>query len=118
MGLRPTLSFASLGLAACLLMPTHSAHFREIAFSLIFFWAFNIPYYLGLLSELDPTGRLAVATSAMIPFGMAAGQAAAGPVILWWGFRTLTMTGAGAVLAGLIASLCAAGHLSRRVSRR
>ncbi len=41
---------------------------------IMFFWIFSIPYYLGAMSSLDGSGRLAVLSSAMMPFGLAAGQ--------------------------------------------
>lgn len=44
---------------------------------IMFFWIFSIPYYMGSQSALDPSGRLAVLSSAMMPFGLAAGQALA-----------------------------------------
>lgn len=43
-------------------------------FLLLLFYVFSIQLYLGLPAEVDPTGRLTVWTSAMIPFGSAAGQ--------------------------------------------
>jgi len=59
----------------------------------MFFWAFALPYYLGLVAEIDATGRVAVFTSAMIPFGMAAGQMAAGPLEVIGGFSAVTVAG-------------------------
>jgi hypothetical protein len=54
----------------------------------MFFWIFSIPYYLGSQSALDPSGRLAVLSSAMMPFGLAAGQAVANSMTSGTGFSS------------------------------
>ncbi len=70
----------TLGLAGAmlLLLIVHDGRLLMVDSLLImFFWIFSIPYLLGALSSLDQTGRLTVISSAMMPFGLAAGQALA-----------------------------------------
>jgi MFS transporter, DHA1 family, inner membrane transport protein len=67
----------TLGIACAMLtlLAASDSHSLVVSTSLImFFWIFSIPYYLGSQSALDPSGRLAVLSSAMMPFGLAAGQ--------------------------------------------
>ncbi|WP_191969508.1 MFS transporter [Neorhizobium galegae] len=48
---------------------------------IMFFWMFDIPYYLGAMSVLDGSGRLAVVGSATAPLGLAAGQAITATIV-------------------------------------
>lgn len=70
----------TVGLACAMLTLLVASDCRSLVTStslIMFFWIFSIPYYLGSQSSLDPSGRLAVLSSAMMPFGLAAGQALA-----------------------------------------
>lgn len=70
----------TVGLACAMLTLLMASDGKSLVTStslIMFFWIFSIPYYLGSQSALDPSGRLAVLSSAMMPFGLAAGQALA-----------------------------------------
>jgi MFS transporter, DHA1 family, inner membrane transport protein len=70
----------TVGLACAMLTLLVASDGQSLVMStslIMFFWIFSIPYYLGSQSALDPSGRLAVLSSAMMPFGLAAGQALA-----------------------------------------
>jgi predicted MFS family arabinose efflux permease len=70
----------TVGLACAMLTLLMASDGQSLVTStslIMFFWIFSIPYYLGSQSALDPSGRLAVLSSAMMPFGLAAGQALA-----------------------------------------
>ncbi len=97
------------GLAFSMLLLRLSA-FVPGAAALMVFWTFSVPFYLSIPSKLDATGRLSVFTSAMIAFGIAAGQLAGGPLS---GSRTEI------VYAGLAAFACAlaAALATVRISR-
>jgi MFS transporter, DHA1 family, inner membrane transport protein len=61
----------TLGLACAMLTLLVASDGRSLVLStslIMFFWIFSIPYYLGSQSALDPSGRLAVLSSAMMPF--------------------------------------------------
>ena len=45
--------------------------------AILFLWSFLVPYYLGSATAADRTGRLVGVTGAMLPSGIAAGQAIA-----------------------------------------
>ncbi|KKC24176.1 hypothetical protein WP12_20745 [Sphingomonas sp. SRS2] len=79
--------------------------FVAAALLVMFSWAFNLPYYLGLMASLDLTGRIAVLTSGMIPFGAAAGQVMAGLIKDGHGFAAVTFCGSAALVAALAAIL-------------
>ena len=81
----------TLGIACAMLtlLAASDGHSLVLSTSLImFFWIFSIPYYLGSQSALDPSGRLAVLSSAMMPFGLAAGQAVANSMTSGSGFSS------------------------------
>jgi MFS transporter, DHA1 family, inner membrane transport protein len=70
----------TVGLACAMLTLLIASDGKSLVMStslIMFFWIFSIQYYLGSQSALDPSGRLAVLSSAMMPFGLAAGQAMA-----------------------------------------
>lgn len=77
---------------------------------LMFSWAFNLPYYLGLMASLDPSGRIAVLTGGMIPFGAAAGQVMAGPIKHGYGYPAVTLCGSAVLILALLATLRAAAQ--------
>lgn len=107
LGRKLPLVFASVGFSVSLILPTYHVSFIALTLLLMFFWTFNIPYYMGLLAELDRTGRLAALTGAMLPFGIAAGQALSGRIAAADGFRAISFMGAGCVAAALAAMLIA-----------
>jgi MFS transporter, DHA1 family, inner membrane transport protein len=55
--------------------------FRVAVLPFLFFWPLSIPYLLGTLATLDPAGRWAALSGAMIPCGMALGGAIAAMVV-------------------------------------
>lgn len=98
------LVFGTLSMALCLaLIPT--ALFAPAVVMTLFFWAFNIPYYVGLQALFDPSGRLAVLTSAMIPFGIAGGQIIAGQIAMHFAIATVTIVGGAALILSLLLML-------------
>ncbi len=101
------LVLASLAFAFALVLPTYPVAFASIAFAILFFWTLSLPYYLGLVSWFDRTGALAVATSAMIPCGIAVGQATAGSATRFWSYDAICLAGCGAVVCGALAALIA-----------
>ncbi len=107
LGRRFPLIVASTGFAISLIAPTYLGSLVAITLSLMFFWTLNIPYYMGLLAELDRTGRLAALTGAMIPFGIAAGQSISGPIAAVAGFRAISFMGATCVALALATILIA-----------
>jgi len=95
-----------LGMALAL-VGTASPVFVGATILAMAFWAFNLPYFLGLLAELDTSGRLAVLSGAMIPFGIAAGQLATPTALGMAGFVGVAMSGAACLVAALIVMLLA-----------
>jgi MFS transporter, DHA1 family, inner membrane transport protein len=77
-GRLPSLIAMSLGLGMTLALPAYPLPLTAVGFAILIFWTMSLPYYLGMASSFDRTGRLAVATTAMIPCGIAAGQVIAG----------------------------------------
>lgn len=110
-GRRLPLVAGSSGIASAmlLLLATHDGPTLLLAApAIMFFWIFSIPYYLGAMAELDPSGRLAVLGSAMMPFGLAAGQALAAATPARAGHTaTIILSAAlfGAALAAVLAGL-------------
>lgn len=98
--------FGTLVMATALALVS-SAFFAPALIAIMFFWSFNIPYYLGLQAVFDPSGRLAVLTSAMIPFGIASGQVVAGQVATQFTIVTVAIVGAAALVASLLLMLLA-----------
>jgi predicted MFS family arabinose efflux permease len=96
------LIFGTTGMVLCLLL-TLTSLFVAATILIMFFWAFNLPYFFGPLADLDKSGRLAVMTGSMIPFGIAAGQMVAGPIVALGGFSAVTVTGSIALVASLFA---------------
>jgi DHA1 family inner membrane transport protein len=92
----------TLGLACAMLTLLVATDGQSIVLStslIMFFWIFSIPYYLGSQSALDPSGRLAVLSSAMMPFGLAAGQALATSISSGNGYSSTILSSA--VTSGL-----------------
>jgi len=87
----------TLGLACAMLTLLVASDGRSLVLSaslIMFFWIFSIPYYLGSQSALDPSGRLAVLSSAMMPFGLAAGQALANSMTPGAGYSPIILSSA------------------------
>jgi MFS transporter, DHA1 family, inner membrane transport protein len=78
----------------------------------MFCWTFTVPHYISLLAKIDTTGRLSVLTSAMIPFGLAAGQTFAG-VLVSYGFSFVVYGGDAALLGSLAAMMVATNFMRR-----
>lgn len=115
----PPLVVGSSGFAAALALPTTSSPFLLTALGIIFFFTLSVPYYLGLLAAIDRTGRLAVLTSAMIPFGIAVGQAASSFLVGSSGFANVTVVGSALATVALLAIVSAAsGGLETRTALR
>ncbi len=93
--------FGALTMAASLWLISSSLYGAALIM-IMFFWSFNIPYYLGIQAVFDPSGRLAVLTSAMIPFGISAGQIVAGIVATSFAISYVPVLGACALLLSLM----------------
>ena len=108
------MAIGALGFAAAVFGLILPLSFALIAVAATFFWAFGIPFYFGTMAGLDPTGRLTVLTTAMIPFGIAAGQLITATLTALPGFAWIV--GAAIVLAaaGLAALLAALQVIARR----
>lgn len=99
-------------MALCL-AATSTPAFVIAAIFVMFFWAFSLPYFLALLADIDRTGGLAVLTSAMIPFGIAAGQVIAGPLLDPFGVAGVARAGSLAPIAALCLALAGLRALRR-----
>ncbi|MBK5263995.1 MAG: MFS transporter [Alphaproteobacteria bacterium] len=100
------LCIGSLGIAAAMLLLIITYDNWMLLFVapvIMFFWIFSIPYYLGAMSGLDSTGRLAVLSSAMMPFGLAAGQMLATSIVRGSNYAPTITISAALFVAGLAA---------------
>ncbi|MFM0341784.1 MFS transporter [Paraburkholderia fungorum] len=98
----------TLGLACAMLTLLVASDGQSLVLStslIMFFWIFSIPYYLGSQSALDPSGRLAVLSSAMMPFGLAAGQALANYTTIGAGYSSTIVSSAATFALALTATL-------------
>lgn len=105
-GNRPLLLIGSAGLATAmpvLLLPDLPFVIAMLTF--MFFWVIAMPYYFGAVAKIDHTGRLAALISAMIPSGVAFGQATGTLVEVRLGVSVLVWIGAGLVLCACVAIL-------------
>jgi predicted MFS family arabinose efflux permease len=87
------LVLGSLAFGGSLMLPGSGAPFAVATVLVMFFWTFNIPYHLGLVAAIDRSGRLTVFTSAMLPLGIAVGQAGAGQMAAVQGVNSVTVVG-------------------------
>jgi hypothetical protein len=72
---RPVLiGIGALGFAAAVFALALRLPLTVIAPAAMFLFIFGIPFYFGTMASLDPSGRLAVLTSAMLSGGIASGQ--------------------------------------------
>ncbi|MFM0097179.1 MFS transporter [Paraburkholderia nemoris] len=98
----------TLGLACAMLTLLVASDGQSLVLStslIMFFWIFSIPYYLGSQSALDPSGRLAVLSSGMMPFGLAAGQALGNYMTIGTGYSSTIVTSAATFALALTATL-------------
>jgi predicted MFS family arabinose efflux permease len=87
--------------------------FRLLVLAMMFFWPLSIPFYLGTLAALDPNGRLAALSGAMLPFGMALGQGLAAGLVSNGDFGRVAMIGAPAMLIALVLMTAASWRAKR-----
>jgi len=100
------LAIGSFGIAAgvlLLLVSYDGWALMAVAPIIMFFWMFNIPYYLGAMSVLDGSGRLAVVGSAMAPLGLAAGQAITATIVHGSNYTPMIAISAALFIAALAA---------------
>ncbi len=93
----------TLALAGCMLLAL-TPQLVLAMFLMMACWAFTLPFYMSLLATIDPTGRLAVLTSAMIPLGVAGGQGLAS-LFAGTGLDTVVWIGAAIAVAALVTLL-------------
>jgi predicted MFS family arabinose efflux permease len=94
---RPILmAIGALGFAAAVIAP-----------AAMFLFIFGIPFYFGTMASLDPSGRLAVLTSAMLSAGIATGQLLTAALTSVAGYGLIIATGIILAAAGLVALLSA-----------
>ncbi len=114
------MAVGALGFAAAVFALTLPLSFAVIAVATTFFWTFGIPFYFGTMASLDPTGRLTVLTTAMIPFGIAAGQLITAALTAMPGFGWIVGAAVVLAVAGLVALIAAlqvnAGQMRRQTS--
>ena len=75
----------------------------------MFFWLLFFPYLMGIVSELDPVGRLAGVSYALQSIGFAIGPALAALLITGGGYAALFYLGIGCYLVTLLLLLSLAG---------
>lgn len=75
----------------------------------MFFWLLFFPYLMGIVSELDPVGRLAGVSYALQSIGFAIGPALAALLITGGGYTALFYLGIGCYLVTLLLLLSLAG---------
>lgn len=69
---------------------------------LVFMTIFSHTFMFGVISKLDPTGRAASSTPAMLTLGAAIGPALGGAVLQFAGFNAVGFVAAGVLLAGAV----------------
>jgi MFS family permease len=103
---RPILmAIGALGFAAAVFALTLALPLPLVAPAAMFFFIFGIPFYFGTMADLDPSGRLAVLTSAMLSGGIATGQLLAATFTAWSGYGSMIATGIILAVTGLLALL-------------
>jgi MFS transporter, DHA1 family, inner membrane transport protein len=111
LGRRTVLVLGGAGLATSMLL-TLSPALVAAMILFMFCWTFSVPHYISLLAGIDTSGRLSVLTSAMIPFGISAGQVAAG-VLVSYAFSFVVYGGVAALLCSLAAMIPATNFTGR-----
>jgi predicted MFS family arabinose efflux permease len=97
--------------AICILLALSPA-FVAAMILMMFCFTFTIPHYISLLTAIDTTGRLSVLTSAMIPFGIAAGQTFAG-ILASYAFSFVVYGGEATLLSSLAVIMLATTFMRR-----
>jgi predicted MFS family arabinose efflux permease len=102
------------GAMTALLMPFDGRVFTLVAVTFAFLWIFVIPYFMGLLAELDVTGSSASISVALQSAGLALGQLLTAAVAAQGTFRAPLLAGViFVVLSAILMAVC-----SRRAVRR
>jgi DHA1 family inner membrane transport protein len=105
---RPILmAIGALGFAAAVFALALPLPLPVIAPAAMFLFIFGIPFYFGTMASLDPSGRLAVLTSAMLSAGIATGQLLTAALTSVAGYGLIIATGIILAAAGLVALLSA-----------
>jgi predicted MFS family arabinose efflux permease len=103
---RPVLmAIGALGFAAAMFALALPVPLPVIAPAAMFFFIFGIPFYFGTMASLDPSGRLAVLTSAMLSGGITTGQILTATVLAQSGYGWIIATGMVLAVTGLAALL-------------
>jgi len=108
---RTALLLGATGYAVTILLALSPA-FVAAMILMIFRFTFTIPHYISLLAAIDTTGRLSVLTSAMIPFGIAAGQTFAG-ILASYSFSFVVYGGEATLLSSLAVILLPTNFMRR-----
>lgn len=88
------------------------------ATSIMVFWIFCVPFYLGVLSTADLEGRFAVLSSAAMPFGLAAGQALANALNAERGYSLHVFVSTILLLAAVAVTLVSANMTRKGTVRK
>lgn len=108
----------TLGLSVAmisLLVPGASI-FVFAAVSFMAWWIFNGTYYLGVVSAMDRSGRLAALTLAIMYLGLTVGQFLAASLLRSGSYRPLIMVGASLAVIALLPMMLAMRSSSYRAS--
>ena len=100
-----SMAIGALGFAGAIFALTLPIPLPLIAPAAMFFFIFGIPFYFGTMASLDPSGRLAVLTSAMLSGGITTGQLLTASVLAPSGYGWIIATGFTLAVAGLLALL-------------
>jgi predicted MFS family arabinose efflux permease len=100
-----SMAIGALGFAIAVFALTLPVPFPLIAPAAMFFFIFGIPFYFGAMASLDPSGRLAVLTSAMLSGGITTGQLLTAAFMAQLGYCWIIATGVILSVAGLLALL-------------
>jgi predicted MFS family arabinose efflux permease len=108
----------TLGLSAAMisLLSTGGSIFVFAAVSFVTWWVFNATYYLGLLSALDRSGRLATLTLGLQFLGLTVGQFLSAILLQGGSYRQLITVGASLSLGALLMMMLAMRSRSYRLS--
>lgn len=101
--------FASTGCLVALLFFGNKLVYALVIQFYMFFWLLFFPYLMGIVSELDPVGRLAGVSYALQSIGFAIGPALAALLITGGGYAALFYLGIGCYLVTLLLLLSLAG---------
>lgn len=105
-----------LSLAMISLLVAGASVFVFAAVSFMAWWIFNGTYYLGVVSAMDRSGRLAALTLAIMYLGLTVGQFLAASLLRSGSYRPLIMAGALLALVALLPMMLAMRSSSYRAS--